>query len=263
MPADLRLYHVKARHHGSARRVPVHATSPEHAAIVAWTSDTGIRAGDTVSVWPGNDYDARRDVVVRPRYHRDAFSGEGVCHLCGAKGAEHTGGNVWTCRKCLAKENPSLILVTGANPPPPVEIERAWCRFHQRDAYDGKTVNFGNVPGAPEFVFALGRCRDIDFGEGPQRFTPAPWLVCSPDDNSLWIVAPQPMRLGTGVAGAEVHAVTYDPTAESGKTPAYYRHEFDEPRPVMTPVGRVGGRAVCKAVLLDGGTYRVTDWIHA
>lgn len=162
----------------------------------------------------------------------------------------------------IVRSNPPLILVHAMNPPPPAELEAAWCRFHQRDEFAGKVVDIGDIPQAPKFTFALGRCQDIDLGDGPQKFSPRPWLVCSPDDDSLWIVSDgDPMRLGSGVAGRALRAVTYDPMRSSGKDPAYYRHKFDQPGPVLTPVGNPNE---CRAILLKGGNYRVAgeEWIH-
>lgn len=43
------------------------------------------------------------------------FRGPGKCHLCGAGGAEHTGGNVWTCYSCLKPERTALRLRVAAN----------------------------------------------------------------------------------------------------------------------------------------------------
>lgn len=157
----------------------------------------------------------------------------------------------------IVRPNPHLILVTGN--PAPGTVEKAWCKFHQRDSYSGKSVDFGTIKGMPPFVFALGKCRNVEIGGASRAFKPQPWLVCSPDDDSLWIVTKDVMNLGSGVAGKKVEAITYDPPADSGKTPAYYRHEFDAPNPVLTPIGDPHR---CRAVLLDGGAYKVTDWIH-
>lgn len=158
-----------------------------------------------------------------------------------------------------SRSNPGLILVTG-NPAPPAEVERAWCRFHQADEFRGTVNDFGRIPGAPAFVFALGRCKDIDLGNGRQTFNPRPWLVCDPTDrNALWIVAPKMMNLGNSSRGRSVHSITYDPMPESGKEPAYYRHKFHEPRPTFAPIG---SPLQTRAVLLDGGVYDVREWIE-
>lgn len=156
-------------------------------------------------------------------------------------------------------DNPNLILVHALNPPIPANVERAWCKFHQKSEYSGTTRDIGKIAGAPDFTFALGRCKDLDFGDGPREFRPRPWLVCSPDDHSLWIVSEEPMHLGNGVAGKKVVAVTYDPPRASGKEPAYYRHKFDNPHPELAPVGSPNN---CRAILLQGGVYKVTDWIR-
>lgn len=157
----------------------------------------------------------------------------------------------------IVRPNPHLILVTGN--PAPGAVEKAWCKFHQRDSYDGRTVAFGTIKGMPSFVFALGKCKSVELDGVERTFKPQPWLVCAPDDDSLWIVTKDVMNLGSDAAGRKLTAITYDPTRESGKEPAYYRHEFDTPRPVMTPVGNPHK---CRAVLLDGGAYTVSDWIH-
>lgn len=157
-----------------------------------------------------------------------------------------------------SRPNPSLILVTGN--PGPGAVEKAWCHFHQRDVYDGRTENFGVIRGMPPFVFALGRCVSVEIDGNERKFgSPKPWLVCSPDDESLWIVSKQVMNLGSDAAGRRLTAVTYDPTRESGKEPAFYRHEFSKPNPTMTPIGNAHR---CRAVILDGGVYSVKDWIH-
>lgn len=163
-------------------------------------------------------------------------------------------------RKVGLRKNPALILVHG-NPRPPAEVERAWCTFHGRDEFGGTLRNVGKIPGAPDYTFALGRCVDVDLGHGPQKFTPMPWLVCDPKDDALWIVAEKPIRLGTGVAGARVRAVTYAPTASSGKEIANYRHHFESPLPEFAPVGNPN---YCRAMLFEGGGYRVAgeEWIH-
>lgn len=156
------------------------------------------------------------------------------------------------------RPNPALILVTGN--PGPGTVERAWCKFHQRDVYDGRTESFGTIRGMPPFVFALGRCVSVEIDGVERKFgSPQPWLVCSPDDESLWICTKDVMNLGSDAAGRALSAITYDPTRESGKEPAYYRHEFGSPRPTLTPVGNPHR---CRAVILDGGAYKVRDWIH-
>lgn len=208
------------------------------------------------------------DVEICESCGSGVYRGDGRCHLCGARGAEHTGGNVWTCATCLGeaqksnprrvRPNPALILVTGN--PGPGTVERAWCKFHQRDVYDGRTESFGTIRGMPPFVFALGRCVSVEIDGVERKFgSPQPWLVCSPDDESLWICTKDVMNLGSDAAGRALSAITYDPTRESGKEPAYYRHEFGSPRPTLTPVGNPHR---CRAVILDGGAYKVRDWIH-
>lgn len=158
------------------------------------------------------------------------------------------------------RPNPSLILVAG-NPRPPAEVERAWCKFHQRDSFGGTVRDVGKIAGAPDYAFALGRCVDVDLGRGPQRFTPMPWLVCDPRDDSLWIVAEKALKLGNGIAGSDVRAVTYAPTASSGKDVANFRHKFSEPMPTFCPVGNL---SYCRAIMLNGGQYRVAgeEWIY-
>lgn len=154
------------------------------------------------------------------------------------------------------RANPALMLVTGN--PPTSEVEKAWCRFHQRERYDGTTRNVGSIPGAPAYAMALGRLEEIDLGSGPQGFTKRPWVAYAPDDKSLWIVADEPMSLG-GAAGRSVVSLTYDPMRTSGKEPAYYKHEFSRPLPVLTPIGAARG---CRAAILDGGRYSVRDWVY-
>ena len=154
--------------------------------------------------------------------------------------------------------NPALILVTG-NPRPPAEVEAAWLKFHDRDEFTGTVRNLGRIAGTPDYTFALGRCVDLDLGRGTQRFTPMPWLVYSPVDESLWIVAEAPLKFGTGVAGAEVRSVTYSPQQSSGKDPARYRHRFLSPRPTLAPIGNPN---YCRAALFDGGGYHVDDWVR-
>lgn len=174
-----------------------------------------------------------------------------------AKGL-HRGSRCVECEdRRIVRPNPHLILVTGN--PAPGAVEKAWCKFHQRDSYDGRTVAFGTIKGMPSFVFALGKCKSVELDGVERTFKPQPWLVCAPDDDSLWIVTKDVMNLGSDAAGRKLTAITYDPTRESGKEPAYYRHEFDTPRPVMTPVGNPHK---CRAVLLDGGAYTVSDWVH-
>lgn len=153
-------------------------------------------------------------------------------------------------------DNPSLIIVAGN--PPAAEMEKAWCHFHQKDEYSGKTVRVAPIRGAPPFTFALGRLEDLDLGDGISKVRPRPWLVCNPADDSLWIVANEPMDCSK-VAGKRIHRITYDPTAESGKEPAFYRHKFASPFPVLSPVGGPKG---CRAILLEGGRYSVRDWIY-
>lgn len=203
--------------------------------------------------------DAEIDEACRNRY---------PCDGCGARGvpiAPLVSGGPRFCQRCheaagqpkARRPNPALILVTGN--PAPGTVEKAWCKFHQRDVYDGRSESFGIIRGMPPFVFALGKCKSLEIDGAARPFTPQPWLVCSPDDESLWIVTKDVMNLGSGAAGRAIEAITYDPPRESGKTPAYYRHEFDKPLPVLTPVGDPHR---CRAVLLDGGAYSVSDWIH-
>lgn len=193
----------------------------------------------------------RRHLEPNPRGHS--------CPYCG-------GDPGIDCRRCDTKpprteRNPPLILVHALNPPVPVEVERAWKRFHQRDECDAKTVDIGKIPGTPDFTFALGRCVNIEIDGRKCPFQKGkPWLVYDPSDQALWIVTAEPMNLGGGVAGSNVTAVTYDPVDESGKDPnALFRHEFDVPYPTLSPVGNPRR---CRAILLDGGVYRVTDWVR-
>lgn len=190
----------------------------------------------------------------------------GICIAC-AIAAEHAAGmhrkqKDADCPQCATarptRSNPALILVHG-NPRPPAEVERAWCKFHERDSFTGTLRDLGKIPGAPAYTFALGRCVDVDLGRGYQKFDPRPWLVYSPDDEALWIVSEKAYRYGSGLAGAEVHGITYDPQASSGKDPAKYRHRFEPPLPTFSPTGNPN---YTRAVMLDGGNYRVTDWIH-
>lgn len=188
-----------------------------------------------------------RDPFARGEYRRESAGGPRFCQRCHEAAGQPK----------AHRPNPALILVTGN--PAPGAVEKSWCKFHQRDVYDGKTESFGVIRGMPPFVFALGKCKSLEIDGSARPFTPQPWLVCSPDDESLWIVTKDVMNLGSGAAGKSIEAITYDPPRESGKTPAYYRHEFDKPLPVLTPVGDPHR---CRAVLLDGGAYVVNEWIH-
>lgn len=161
-------------------------------------------------------------------------------------------------RRVGLRKNPALILVHG-NPGAPAEVSRAWCKFHERDSFTGSVRDVGKIPGAPQYTFALGRCVDVNLGRGWQKFEPRPWLVFDPKDEALWIVAEKPMKLGSGVAGMSVHGITYDPMASSGKDPSKYRHKFEDPMPSLSPVGNPN---YCRAIILDGGGYRVDDWIR-
>jgi len=183
--------------------------------------------------------------------------GKCSCELCTGKMTYAEALDAYGKSGKPTRSNPHLIIV-GANPPPPAALEAAWCRFHQRDRYDGKTVDLGSLRGAPAYSFALGRLHDIEFGGRVQVIDPRPWIVCNPSDDSLWIISRTPID-ARHAAGLAVQRVTYDPTEESGKEPALYRHRFDAPRPTLAPVGNP---AKCHAILLDGGKYRVTDWIH-
>lgn len=162
------------------------------------------------------------------------------------------------------RTNPGLLLVTGNPRNESAErrrerLERAWCHFHQRERFDGSVTDVGPVPGAPATAFVLGRLVAIDLGDGEQEFAGgAPFLCASPDDDSLWIVARDTMNLAAQRARA-VTSVTYDPVRTSGKDRAHYRHDFHAPRPTLAPIG---GARSCRAALLDGGRYYVTDWIH-
>lgn len=153
--------------------------------------------------------------------------------------------------------NPSLMLVTG-NPPREAVLE-AWRRFHQAEQFTGKWEEIPDIAGVPDVMFALGRCVEIDVGNGLQELKGGKaWLACNPDDQALWIVSRVAMNLA-GAQGAEVRAIVYEPPASSGKDPAHYKHDFSKPRPVLAPVGTANR---CRGVLLEGGVYRVDDWIY-
>jgi hypothetical protein len=158
------------------------------------------------------------------------------------------------------RSNP-LLMIVGNPPTATVErVRKAWARFHHH-AFDGKVRKLEAIPGGPSCVFALGTCVALDFGTGDARPSgPRPLVCCDPSDQSLWLVAAgAPMKL-TACARRPVHALTYAPVASSGKEKhADFRHEFERPLPVLKPVGDA---ARCRAALLDGGRYRVDDWIY-
>lgn len=156
------------------------------------------------------------------------------------------------------RSNPSLILVGNPQASTPAEIEDAWCKFHQRDTFKGRKETM-NIPGTPPFVFALGELVDIDVGGGLLKPSPRPLLVCNPKDDSLWIVSHEPMDV-RDLQGRRVVKATYDPVGGSGKEKgAVFRHKFDAPHPVFSPIGDA---RKCRAALLEGGTYTVDDWIR-
>lgn len=155
--------------------------------------------------------------------------------------------------------NPHLILVTGNPPPSSVEVEKAWCRFHQKDEFTGRKVDIGDIHGAPPITFACGELADIEIDGHVIHFKQGrPWLVGNPEDDSLWIVSREPMDVSK-VVGAKVNRVTYDPPEGSGKDPALYRHKHIKPFPVIAPVGNP---KKCHAVLLEGGVYEIKDWLY-
>lgn len=159
--------------------------------------------------------------------------------------------------------NPHLMLITAGNPSGAAisRVKDRWCRFHQRDEFDGRTTHLSSaIAGVPETVFALGKCVGIDLGMGEQDWRGSvPMLCYDIDDEALWILSPRAaLNLGT-VKSSPVEAIIYDPIEESGKEAASYRHDFDRPFPTLAPVG---DPRRCRAALLDGGRYRVTDWIH-
>ncbi len=156
--------------------------------------------------------------------------------------------------------NPGLMIVLG-NPRAKVKAEsleaakKAWSRFHQRDAFDGRIRELRAVKGGPDVVVGIGFLQGIDLGDGEQSFSGSrPLLVYATGDQSLWIVSNDLMDFGDA-SGRPFKSVTYDPWENSGKTPAYYRHKFHHPRPVARVVSRY-------AVMLDGGKYRVDDWLY-
>ena len=170
-----------------------------------------------------------------------------------------------TVRGRPMRENPALMLVTGGNPPNEAALKEAWKRFHQRDTFDGRKVDVGRIPGTPPVTFAIGYLYALDFGSG-DCVTPKkdrPWVCCNPEDQSLWIVSKGPMDFSK-VAGRAIHALTYDPIPESGKDDAHWKHEFSTPRPTLSPVGTASksGAKVARAALIDGGRYKVDDWLY-
>jgi hypothetical protein len=210
-----------------------------------------------------------KGTCVRKKTRRNFFLPDGASDALSAVDWSHIrkfpGGPLGYARyaasevkRRVLRRNPSLMLVTG-NPPPAMEaVRRAWCKFHQKDSYTGTTRNIGAIPGAPQYAMALGRLHAIDLGKGSQQFSPKPWLVYAPDDQSLWIVSEEPMNVGAA-ASSSIKSVTYDPMKSSGKEPAYYKHEFNNPHPSFCPVGNAKR---CRAILLEGGVYRVKDWIY-
>ncbi len=193
------------------------------------------------------------------------------CRLCGrVVCARHANlvsndGKTGICFSCAITRrklpNPTLMLVT-ANPPGgrADAVRKAWSRFHQRDRFSGKVRSLPPIPGGPSCVFALGYCDSIDFGSGDAKPKgPRPLLCCDPSDDSLWLVAEKaPMDLSR-CAGLGLKAITYDPVASSGKEDALFHHDFDAPRPKLKVIGNP---ARARAALIQGGVYRVDDWIY-
>lgn len=186
-----------------------------------------------------------------------------------------SGGQWWTRVKCSCgdtfecpremlrhyptRRNPSLMLVTGN--PPRSDVERAWAKFHQRkDARGADLLDLGEIRGAPAVTFGIGHLDSVDLGQGDQRFSgrKRPWLACDPDDHALWIVSQEPIDLGH-FSGQEITAVTYDPPRASGKEPSLYVHHFSRPLPRLAPVG---SPHKTRSIRLDGGRYRVGDWLY-
>jgi hypothetical protein len=158
----------------------------------------------------------------------------------------------------MEMSNPTLMIVAGN--PPDSAVAAAWGRFHQRRAFDGRKISLPAIPGGPATMFALGWCDSLDFGAGDAKCAGArPLVCCDPSDQSLWIVAQKSAMNLSRCKGKALKALTYDPVAESGKEDALFRHDFDSPRPRLAPVGDA---ARCRAALLEGGRYTVTDWIR-
>lgn len=158
------------------------------------------------------------------------------------------------------RSNPTLMLV-AANPPAGAieRVKRAWARFHHH-AFNGKVRQLAPIPGGPSAVFALGHCDSMDFGTGDAKCKGTRPLLCyDPTDQSLWIVATGLAMNLSACKGRALKAITYDPIAASGKEDALFRHDFDTPRPTLEPVGNARR---CRAAILQGGVYVVTDWIR-
>jgi hypothetical protein len=151
--------------------------------------------------------------------------------------------------------NPPLILVHALNPPVPADVEAAWCKFHQKDRYTGTTRDIGKIAGAPDFTFALGRCEALEIDGKKCTFSKRPWssALQRPVDLDR---SPEPMNIGSGMADRR-SALTYVRLERQDRTRC--SGTVRQPAPSLDPIGRP---AWCKAILLQGGRYKVTDWIH-
>lgn len=159
-----------------------------------------------------------------------------------------------------ARENPSLMLVTGNPGQNRGAIERAWCEFHQRREFTGTVRSLGDIRGVPSMLFALGRLHAIDFGRGDCTMSGSGVWVCANASGKLFLVSERhPMDLSK-LSGTTIHSVTYDPMRSSGKDPAYYKHEFRSPKPSLAPIGNA---KQCRGAAFDGGRYEVRDWIYS
>lgn len=171
------------------------------------------------------------------------------------------------------RENPLLTVVTG-NPVASPSARRArlaarWRCFHQADDVRARELEIPDVPGAPDQVVALGVVRWIGFAASHpspaeerriEELEPDPWpmLVTDADVGDLWIVAPYQLELPAEVDGRSVRGIVYEPPASTGKPRGPYVHAFARPRPRLRFVGGPPSRAAA----LDGGRYRVEDWIY-
>lgn len=199
-----------------------------------------------------------------------------VCGICSKKATvietwpqsgrdPSTGRPFWINDKFWCPDHDPRGLPRRGNPAPGGKLKMAWEKFHFTDFEKAKSVEIDSIPGVPENLWALGQWQDCVLEDGyrwgreGKPGYPSPWLCHNPEDNSLWIVATEPLPDVPMLRGLRVKTIAYRTHSASSKDHAVYEHKFHKPWPTPRII-RAGGYPL--AALLDGGKYTVTDWIR-
>lgn len=154
------------------------------------------------------------------------------------------------CAACIRDGHGTRL----TNPSAPKRIVNSWEKFHQT-GFQGKAKEIPDIPGAPKDLMELGQWVDLVDVDGRRWPGDEGTSLCyDPSDKSLWIISTA-FHAGKSDDGVAVKTIAYRTYGKSGKDHAVYEHRFHRPYPTLEVVHP-------RAILLQGGVYKVTDWIR-